>query len=50
MTNEKIGVVVAKSGQDIQKLKEWGIAEIFESGASTEDIVAHIQKNVLKKR
>lgn len=50
MTNEKIRVVGAKPGQDIQKLKEWGIAEIFQPGASTEDIVAYIQKNVLKKR
>ena len=50
MANEKIRVVVAKPGQDIQKLKEWGIAEFFQPGASTEDIVATIQKNLLEKR
>ena len=35
--------------QDIAKLKELGIAEIFQPGASTEDIVAYVRKNVRKK-
>jgi methylmalonyl-CoA mutase C-terminal domain/subunit len=35
--------------QDIPKLKELGIAEIFQPGASTEDIVAYIRQNVRTK-
>jgi len=35
--------------QDIPKLKETGIAEIFQPGASTEDIVAYVRSNVRKK-
>jgi methylmalonyl-CoA mutase, C-terminal domain len=35
--------------QDISKLKEIGIAEIFQPGASTEDIVAYVRNNVRKK-
>lgn len=35
--------------QDISKLKELGVAEIFQPGASTEDIVAYVRKNVRKK-
>jgi len=35
--------------QDIPKLKEWGVAEVFQPGASTEDIVAYVRQNVRKK-
>ena len=35
--------------QDIPKLKELGVAAIFQPGASTEDIVAYIRQNVRKK-
>ncbi len=35
--------------QDISKLKQIGVAEIFQPGASTEDIVAYVRKNVRKK-
>ena len=35
--------------QDIPKLKELGVAAIFQPGASTEDIIAYIRQNVRKK-
>ena len=35
--------------QDIPKLKASGVAEIFQPGASTEDIIAYVRKNVRKK-
>src|SRR3989441_335226 len=35
--------------QDITKLKELGVAEIFQPGASTEEIVTYVRKNVRKK-
>ena len=35
--------------QDVQKLKSCGVSEIFQPGASTEDIIAYIRKNVRKK-
>jgi methylmalonyl-CoA mutase C-terminal domain/subunit len=35
--------------QDIVKLKELGVSEIFQPGASTEDIVAYVRTNVRKK-
>ena len=35
--------------QDIPKLKQLGIAEIFQPGASTTDIVAYIRQNVRRK-
>jgi methylmalonyl-CoA mutase C-terminal domain/subunit len=35
--------------QDIPKLKETGIAEIFQPGASTEEIVAFVREHVRKK-
>jgi methylmalonyl-CoA mutase C-terminal domain/subunit len=35
--------------QDIPKLKELGVAAIFQPGASTEDIVTYIRQNVRKK-
>jgi methylmalonyl-CoA mutase C-terminal domain/subunit len=35
--------------QDIQKLKKCGVAEIFQPGASTQDIVSYVRQNVRKK-
>jgi methylmalonyl-CoA mutase C-terminal domain/subunit len=35
--------------QDVAKLKEAGIGEVFQPGASTQDIIAYVQKNVRKK-
>ena len=35
--------------QDVPKLKECGIAEVFQPGASTQDIVAYVRQNVRKK-
>jgi methylmalonyl-CoA mutase C-terminal domain/subunit len=35
--------------QDIPKLKESGVAAVFQPGASTEDIIAYIRQNVRKK-
>ena len=35
--------------QDVPKLKECGIAKIFQPGGSTQDIVAYVRNNVRKK-
>jgi methylmalonyl-CoA mutase C-terminal domain/subunit len=35
--------------QDVAKLKEYGIAEVFQPGASTEEIIAYVRNNVRKK-
>ncbi|HEY2384877.1 MAG TPA: cobalamin B12-binding domain-containing protein [Terriglobia bacterium] len=35
--------------QDVTKLKELGVAEIFQPGASTEDIVRYVRSHVRKK-
>ena len=35
--------------QDITKLKELGVAEIFQPGASTEEIVTYVRQHVRKK-
>ncbi len=35
--------------QDVLKLKEWGVAEVFQPGASTQDIVAYVRNNVRHK-
>jgi len=35
--------------QDIPKLKELGVAAVFQPGASTEDIIAYIRQNVRQK-
>src|SRR5688572_28111867 len=35
--------------QDVSKLKQIGVSEIFQPGASTEDIVAYVRENVRKK-
>jgi methylmalonyl-CoA mutase C-terminal domain/subunit len=34
---------------DIQKLKELGVSEIFQPGASTQDIVEYVRKNAARK-
>jgi methylmalonyl-CoA mutase C-terminal domain/subunit len=34
--------------QDVAKLKDYGVSEIFQPGASTEDIVAYVRNNVRK--
>src|SRR5689334_6183537 len=36
--------------QDIAKLKEIGIAEVFQPGASTEEIITYVRNNVRKKQ
>ncbi len=45
-------VVVVVGGiipdQDVPKLKSYGVSEIFQPGASTEDIVAYIRQHVRK--
>jgi methylmalonyl-CoA mutase C-terminal domain/subunit len=35
--------------QDVPKLKECGVAEIFQPGASTQDIVSYVRQNVRRK-
>jgi methylmalonyl-CoA mutase, C-terminal domain len=35
--------------QDIQKLKKQGISEVFQPGASTEDIINYVRQNARKK-
>ena len=35
--------------QDIPKLKESGVAEVFQPGASTEEIIAYVRQHVRKK-
>ena len=35
--------------QDIPKLKELGVAAVFQPGASTEDIIVYIRQNVRQK-
>jgi len=35
--------------QDIAKLKQIGIGEVFQPGASTEEIIAYVRSNVRKK-
>lgn len=35
--------------QDIVKLKELGVAEVFQPGASTEDIITYVRQNARKK-
>ena len=35
--------------QDIQKLKELGASEVFQPGASTEDIIEYVRKFVRRK-
>ncbi len=35
--------------QDIVKLKEFGVAEVFQPGASTEDIITYVRQNARRK-
>jgi methylmalonyl-CoA mutase, C-terminal domain len=35
--------------QDIAKLKGYGISEVFQPGASTEDIITYVRQNARKK-
>ncbi len=54
MKKESLDDVLVVAGgiipdQDISKLKELGVSEIFQPGASTEDIIAYIRANVRKK-
>ena len=54
MKKERLDDVIVVVGgiipdQDIPKLKQLGIAEIFQPGASTTDIVAYIRQNVRRK-
>jgi methylmalonyl-CoA mutase C-terminal domain/subunit len=35
--------------QDIKQLKEDGVAEVFQPGASTEEIIDYVKKNVRRK-
>lgn len=35
--------------QDIQKLKELGVSEVFQPGASTEEIIEYVRKFVRRK-
>ena len=36
--------------KDIAKLKELGVSEVFQPGASTEDIISYVKGNVGKRR
>jgi methylmalonyl-CoA mutase cobalamin-binding domain/chain len=54
MTKERLNDVLVVVGgiipdQDIPKLKEIGIAEVFQPGASMEEIVAYVRGHVRKK-
>ena len=35
--------------QDVPKLKEQGVAEVFQPGASTEDIISYVRQNLRQK-
>ena len=54
MTKERLNDVLVVVGgiipdQDIPKLKECGIAEVFQPGASMEEIVTYVRGHVRKK-
>jgi methylmalonyl-CoA mutase cobalamin-binding domain/chain len=54
MKNEGLNDVMVVVGgiipdQDVSKLKECGVSEIFQPGASTQDIVAYVRKNARKR-
>ncbi len=54
MKKERLDDVLVVAGgiipdQDIPKLKECGVAEVFQPGASMEDIVKYVRNNVRKK-
>jgi len=54
MKKEKLDDVLVLIGgiipdQDIPKLKELGVSEVFQPGVSTEDIVEYVRRNVGKR-
>ena len=54
MKKEKLDDVLVLIGgiipdQDIPKLKELGVSEVFQPGVSTEDIVEYVRRNVAKR-
>ena len=54
MKKEKLDDVLVLVGgiipdQDIAKLKELGVSEVFQPGASTEDIIDYVRRNVGKR-
>jgi len=54
MKKEKLDDVLVLVGgiipdQDIPKLKELGVSEVFQPGVSTEDIVDYVRRNVGKR-
>jgi methylmalonyl-CoA mutase cobalamin-binding subunit len=54
MQKEKMDDVLVLVGgiipdADVRKLKELGVSEIFQPGASTEDIIAYVKGNVGKR-
>jgi methylmalonyl-CoA mutase C-terminal domain/subunit len=55
MKKEKLDDVLVIIGgiipdKDITKLKELGVSEVFQPGASTEDIITYVRENVGKRR
>src|SRR5688572_22205757 len=51
MKKEKLDDVLVIAGgiipdQDIAELKKLGVSEVFQPGASTEDIIAYIKQNI----
>jgi methylmalonyl-CoA mutase C-terminal domain/subunit len=55
MKKEKLDDVLVLVGgiipdKDVTKLKELGVSEIFQPGASTEDIISYVKGNVGKRR
>jgi methylmalonyl-CoA mutase C-terminal domain/subunit len=54
MKKEGLGEVLVVIGgiipdQDVTKLKALGISEVFQPGASTEDIITYVRQNARKK-
>jgi len=54
MKKEKLDDVLVLIGgiipdQDIPKLKQLGVSEVFQPGVSTEDIIDYVRRNVGKR-
>jgi methylmalonyl-CoA mutase C-terminal domain/subunit len=54
MKKEKLDDVLVLVGgiipdQDIPKLKQLGVSEVFQPGVSTEDIIDYVRRNVGKR-
>ena len=54
MKKEKLDDVLVLVGgiipdQDISRLKELGVSEVFQPGVSTEDIIDYVRRNVAKR-